>query len=173
MNTIITQYHQTPIGEFIVGSLDDKLCLLDYRYRRMRQAVDKRLQKGLNATFVEGISETNQLAIKQLDEFLAGKRQAFDLPLAPVGTDFQHAVWQALMEIPFGETWSYAELAKHLGDPNAVRAVATANGANAIAIIIPCHRVIGSDGSLTGYAGGLPAEKKLLTLERPDLFSAA
>ena len=173
MKSIIIQYHKTPIGELIVGSIDNKLCLLDYRYRRMRQAVDKRIQKGLHAEFVEGISEVNQKAIQQLDEFLAGERENFDLPLAPVGTDFQQSVWQALMKIPYGSTWSYADLAKHLGDPKAVRAVATANGANAIAIIIPCHRVIGSDGSLTGYAGGLPAKKKLLTLERKDLFSAA
>ena len=173
MNTIIVQYHKTAIGEFIVGSIDEKICLLDYRYRKMRQAVDKRLQKGLNAETVEGISEANQRAIEQLDEYLAGEREQFDLELATVGTDFQQSVWKALQTIPFGATWSYAELAEHLGDKKAVRAVATANGANAIAIVIPCHRVIGADGSLTGYAGGLPAKKKLLTLETADLFSAA
>ena len=173
MTQIIIQYHKTAIGELVIGSYEDKLCLLDYRYRTMRASVDRRVAKGLNATMVEGISDTNQRAIEQLDEYLAGERTAFDIALEMVGTDFQQSVWNALVTIPYGETWSYADLAKQLGDANAVRAVASANGANAIAVIIPCHRVIGSDGSLTGYAGGLPAKKKLLTLENTDLFSAA
>ena len=173
MTQIIIQYHKTGIGELVIGSYEDKLCLLDYRYRSMRARVDRRIAKGLNATMVEGISDTNQRAIEQLDEYLAGERTAFDIALEMVGTDFQRSVWNTLVTIPYGETWSYADLAKHLGDANAVRAVASANGANAIAVIIPCHRVIGSDGSLTGYAGGLPAKKKLLTLEKTDLFSAA
>ena len=173
MTQIIIQYHKTAIGELVIGSYEDKLCLLDYRYRKMRASVDRRIAKGLNATMVEGISDTNQRAIEQLDEYLAGERTAFDIALEMVGTDFQQSVWNALVSIPYGETWTYADLAKQLGDANAVRAVASANGANAIAVIIPCHRVIGSDGSLTGYAGGLPAKKKLLTLEKTDLFSAA
>lgn len=173
MKQIIIQYHKSPIGELVVGSCEGKLCVLDYRYRKMRAGVDRRIENGLNATMVEGISETNQEAIKQLDEYLAGERTSFDIPLQMVGTDFQQSVWNALLTIPYGETWSYGELAKQLGDANAVRAVASANGANSIAVIIPCHRVIGSDGSLTGYAGGLPAKKKLLTLEKTALFSAA
>ena len=173
MTQIIIQYHKTAIGELVIGSYEDKLCLLDYRYRTMRASVDRRVAKGLKATMVEGISDTNQRAIEQLDEYLAGERTAFDIALEMVGTDFQQSVWNTLVTIPYGETWSYADLAKQLGDANAVRAVASANGANAIAVIIPCHRVIGSDGSLTGYAGGLPAKKKLLTLEKTDLFSAA
>ena len=173
MTQIIIQYHKSPLGELIIGSSEDKLCVLDYRYRNMRARVDRRIEKGLNATMVEGISETNQEAIKQLDEYLAGQRSSFELALQMVGTDFQQSVWNALLTIPYGETWSYGDLAKQLGDANAVRAVASANGANSIAIIVPCHRVIGSDGSLTGYAGGLPAKKKLLTLEKTDLFSAA
>jgi methylated-DNA-[protein]-cysteine S-methyltransferase len=101
----------------------------------------------------------------QLDEYFAGKRQEFDLPLAPAGTDFQCQVWQGLQEIPFGETWSYGELARHVGRPKASRAVGAANGLNPIPVIIPCHRVIGSNGKLTGFGGGLETKSFLLKLE--------
>ena len=104
-------------------------------------------------------------AIKQLDEFFAGKRQEFDIPLLFVGTDFQKKVWSELLKIPFGETISYGKIATRIGMPKAVRAVANANGANAISIFAPCHRVIGSDHSLTGYGGGLDAKRELLELE--------
>jgi len=102
---------------------------------------------------------------RQLDEYFEGKREQFDLPLAPRGTPFQQQVWQALQRIPYGRTWSYAELAEHIHNPKAIRAVGTANGANPISIIIPCHRVIGSNGTLTGYAGGLERKQLLLQLE--------
>ena len=104
-------------------------------------------------------------AEKQLGEYFAGRRREFDLPLAPEGTEFQQAVWNGLREIPFGKTRSYGELADHVGRPKAVRAVGAANGANPISIIVPCHRVIGSDRSLTGFGGGLPAKRTLLELE--------
>jgi len=104
-------------------------------------------------------------AITQLGEYFTGRRRAFDLPLAPVGTDFQKAVWRALTETPFGRTMTYGELAHRLGRPSAARAVGAANGMNPIAIIVPCHRVIGADGRLTGYAGGLDIKRKLLELE--------
>lgn len=103
--------------------------------------------------------------ITQLDEYFSGKRTQFDLPLAPKGTTFQQQVWHALTQIPYGETKSYAWLAKHINNEKAVRAVGTANGANPIALIIPCHRVIGSNGKLTGYAGGLGLKAKLLMHE--------
>jgi methylated-DNA-[protein]-cysteine S-methyltransferase len=102
----------------------------------------------------------------QLTSYFAGKRRAFDIPLAPEGTPFQQQVWRALCDIPYGTTTSYAELARRIGNPKAVRAVGLANGSNPISIIIPCHRVIGSNGSLTGYGGGLPIKKALLDLER-------
>jgi methylated-DNA-[protein]-cysteine S-methyltransferase len=102
---------------------------------------------------------------RQLDEYFAGLRRAFDIPLAPRGTPFRMAVWTALRDIPYGETISYGELARRIGRARAVRAVGAANGANPISIIIPCHRVIGGDGSLTGYGGGLPAKRSLLKLE--------
>lgn len=101
----------------------------------------------------------------QLSEYFRGERHSFDLPLAGVGTEFQKSVWKALTEIPFGVTISYRELAERIGRPTAFRAVAQAVGANPIAIVVPCHRVIGSNGSLTGFAGGLEAKKTLLTLE--------
>jgi len=107
-----------------------------------------------------------QTAKRQLDEYFAGRRKIFDLPLAPSGTPFQHRVWQALLAIPYGETQSYADIARRIGNPKAVRAVGAANGANPISIVVPCHRVIGADGSLTGYGGGLPRKRKLLALEQ-------
>ncbi len=107
-----------------------------------------------------------QSAKWQLDEYFAGRRKTFDLPLAPNGTPFQHQVWQALCAIPYGETQSYADIARRIGNPKAVRAVGAANGANPVSIVVPCHRVIGADGSLTGYGGGLPRKRKLLALEQ-------
>lgn len=104
----------------------------------------------------------------QLEAYFAGTRRAFDLPLAPDGTPFQRRVWDALVAIPFGETISYGELARRIGKPHASRAVGVANSKNPIAIVVPCHRVIGADGSLTGYAGGLPIKRWLLDHERAD-----
>lgn len=114
---------------------------------------------------VERLGET----IRQLRAYFAGELQAFDLPLAPQGTPFQLSVWNRLCEIPYGETISYGELARRIGNPNASRAVGLANGSNPIPIVIPCHRVIGSNGKLTGYGGGLPIKEKLLGLERRQL----
>lgn len=102
---------------------------------------------------------------RQLSDYFAGRRREFDLPLAPTGTEFQLATWRALQNVSFGETISYGELARRMGRPRAVRAVGTANGANPIAIIVPCHRVIGADGTLTGYGGGLDKKRRLLSLE--------
>jgi len=169
MNTIHIHYYKSPIGEMILGSFEDKLCLVDFRYRKMRTTIDKRIQKGLDAGYLEEESSVITESIKQLDEYFNMQRKVFDIPLLMVGTEFQKSVWEALLEIPFGETASYLEQAKKIENEKAVRAVASANGANAIGIIIPCHRIIGSDGSLVGYAGGLPAKKKLLALEK-NLF---
>jgi len=107
-------------------------------------------------------------AVKQLEEFFAGERREFDLPLEPQGTDFQRAVWKALLEILYGETRSYKQIAHAIGNPGACRAVGMANNRNPIWIMIPCHRVIGSDGSLTGYGGGLDMKHRLLELERKN-----
>jgi len=112
-------------------------------------------------------------AAAQLTGYFAGERQAFDLPLAPQGTDFQLRVWQQLRLIPFGTTLSYGQLAQRLGNPNASRAVGLANGNNPLSIVVPCHRVIGANGSLTGFGGGLDTKQKLLDLESPRLFPTA
>jgi len=154
------------VGELILGSFDNQLCMADWRYRKMRKSIDARLQKGLNAEYIQEDTVVLQQTRQQLDEYFNRKRQSFDIPLLMVGTDFQKQVWQGLMDIPYGTTCSYLELSKNIGNEKAVRAVASANGANAISIVVPCHRIIGSDGSLTGYAGGLPAKKKLLHLEQ-------
>ena len=106
-------------------------------------------------------------ALKQLEEYFAGKRELFNLPIKALGTDFQQKVWRELLNIPFGKTRTYLEQTKQLGDPKAIRAVASANGKNPIGIVIPCHRVIGSDGSLTGYASGIWRKKWLLEHESP------
>jgi len=106
-----------------------------------------------------------EAATRQLTEYFAGRRRAFDVPLDLVGTPFQVAVWRALLKIPFGTTASYGDIARMIGKPKAVRAVGAANGANNIAIIVPCHRIVGSDGTLTGYGGGLPMKRRLLAHE--------
>lgn len=170
MNTIYIEYFKTSYGELILGSFADKLCLLDYRYRKMRATVDKRIQTGLKARYKSGNSEALENTRQQLTEYFSGERKAFSIPLLTVGTTFQKSVWKALMEVPYGSTASYLELAKYIGKPTAVRAVASANGANAISIMIPCHRVIGSDGKLVGYGGGLQTKSKLLLLEQPRLL---
>lgn len=119
-------------------------------------------------TFGEESSAGFEEAIAQLAEYFAGERRTFTLPLAPAGSDFQHRVWKLLAEIPYGETRSYGQLAEQLGDRLVIRAVGAANGRNPLSIIVPCHRVVGADGSLTGYAGGLQRKKYLLGLENPS-----
>jgi methylated-DNA-[protein]-cysteine S-methyltransferase len=156
---------KSPVGELILASTDDKLCLADWKYRKMRPSIDKRILDFYKDEFVDESSEIIEQTIIQLNEYFEKKRTEFDIPLAFVGTEFQQKVWKELMQIPYGKTVSYLQLAQKIGDPKSIRAAATANGANAISIIVPCHRVIGSDGSLVGYAGGLPAKKKLLSLE--------
>ncbi|RUM72367.1 MAG: cysteine methyltransferase [Sulfurovum sp.] len=170
MNTISIQYYKTPIGEILLGSYDNKLCIADFRYRKMRKSIDNRIQKGLNAEYVQESSEVITKTIKQLEEYFNLERKEFTIPLLLVGTDFQKSVWQGLIETSFGTTASYLELSKCIGNEKAVRAVASANGANAIAILVPCHRIIGSNGKLVGYAGGLDVKKKLLELEN-NLFN--
>jgi len=160
----IQRYH-SPCGDLVLGSYEEKLCLCNWEVKE-RQKIDRRLQQVLRVDFKEATSEVIQSAAKQLDEYFAGKRTEFDVPLLFVGTDFQQRVWRQLLTIPYGATVSYSEQAKRLGAPKAVRAVANANGANAISIFAPCHRVVGSDHSLTGYGGGLTAKKYLLDLER-------
>ena len=164
-NIVKTKRYESPCGTLLLGSFNDKLCLCDWQVEKHRDHVDKRLKRVLQADFEDSSSAVIEKAIVLLDEFFAGKRKKFDLPLLFVGTNFQKKVWNELLKIPYGKTVSYGEMASRIGMPRAVRAVANANGANAISIFVPCHRVIGSDGSLTGYGGGIAAKKKLLYLE--------
>ena len=164
-NIIKTNRYESPCGTLLLGSFEDKLCLCDWQVERHRDHVDRRLKRVLRAEFEEGTSGVIEETVWQLDEYFAGKRKEFDVPLLFVGTDFQKKVWNELLNIPYGQTVSYGEMARRIGLPKSVRAVANANGANAISIFAPCHRVIGSDGSLTGYGGGLAAKKMLLELE--------
>lgn len=152
----------------MLGSFEGRLCLCDWAVEMHRPLVDRRLRKVLDASYEETPSSVTLEAARQLDDYFAGRLRAFDLPLLFVGTDFQKRVWQELLTIPYGATVSYGELSGRLGMPAAVRAVANANGANAISVIVPCHRVIGTNRSLTGYGGGLPAKKFLLQLESGD-----
>ena len=152
-------------GDMILGSFEGKLCLCDWADGRRRASVDQRLQRNLNANYVEGSSDVIQMAKRQLDEYFLHQRREFDIPLLFVGTDFQKKVWNELLKIPYGKTISYGDLAKRIGMPKSVRAVANANAVNAISIIAPCHRVIGNDGTLTGYGGGLERKRFLLELE--------
>lgn len=164
-NTIFIKEIKTPIGELILGSFDGKLCLCDWKYRKMRNSIDNRLKKGLDAIFIEKETEVITKAEAQINEYLDKKREEFDLDLLFVGTEFQKNVWHQLLTIPYGKRVSYLELAQKIGNKSAVRAVASANGANAISLFVPCHRIIGSNGKLVGYAGGLLVKQKLLKLE--------
>jgi len=165
MNQINIQYYKTKIGELILGSFENKLCILDFRYRRMRTTVDDRIKKGLAAQFIECGSKVLTETKIQIDEYLSGERKEFTVPIIIVGTDFQKQVWSELMNIEYGTTASYGDLAKRINNAKAHRAVASANGANSIGLIIPCHRIIESSGKLGGYGGGLPIKKRLLKLE--------
>ncbi len=177
MNKIDIQYYKSKIGEFIIGSFDNSLCLMDYRYRKMRSSIDNRIKNGLKADYNEKETDIIIQTINQIEEYLNGSRVLFEIPLLMIGSDFQKQVWNELLNIKYGELSSYLKIAKNIKNESAVRAVAAANGANAISIIIPCHRVIGSNGELVGYAGGLNVKKKLLDLEKSkisneDLFGA-
>jgi methylated-DNA-[protein]-cysteine S-methyltransferase len=161
---IISEF-QSPLGELILCSYGDLLCLCDWRYRKMRSSIDQRIAQGLNGEYKVESSAVIEQAKIELAEYFDGERAEFSFSLLLVGSDFQKKVWNELTEIPSGKTATYLDLSKKLGNAKAIRAVASANGANALSILIPCHRIIGSDVSLVGCAGGLPTKRKLLELE--------
>lgn len=148
----------SPVGALYLAASEEGL---NYIYWN-RLKIPMVSERNLNTTAAEILAMTE----KQLGEYFAGHRTQFDLPISVQGTDFQKRVWKQLSQIPFGKTMSYKDIAIKLRDGNASRAVGTANGRNPISIVVPCHRVISSDGTLGGYAGGLPAKVKLLTLEK-------
>ena len=151
-------YYDSPLGQILLTANEVALTGLHF--------VGEKYYPGISPTWQQRADvDALQKTAEQLDEYFAGIRQAFDITLAPEGTVFQRGVWQALTNLGFGETVSYAQLAQRIGNPKAVRAVGAANGRNPISIIVPCHRVIGANGALTGYAGGLARKEALLKLE--------
>ena len=167
-NLISLHHYDSPCGRLVLASFADRLCLCDWSDNPFAERNRRRIEKYLKATSKTETTSVLEETKRQLDEYFAGKRKAFDIQLCLVGTDFQHKVWNALRSIPYGSTKSYKDIAQCIGKPKAVRAVAGAIGANAISILIPCHRVIGSDHSLTGYAGGLEAKRRLLGMETQE-----
>lgn len=166
--TITIKRIETPLGSMFAGSINKGICFLEFVDRQSKDNGLAKLGKLLDAAVVEG-DDHNLLALTmQLDEYFQGERKDFDIPLAIVGTPFQSKVWESLQNIPYGEVISYQEQARRIGCLKAVRAVGRANGANRIAILIPCHRVIGKNGSLVGYKGGLWRKKRLLALEKSN-----
>ena len=162
------QYMDSPVEPLLLAADDNGLHLIEFHSPRHPMA---RLEK-----WVEGKHSILDMTRMQLDEYFSGTRKEFHLPLAPQGTPFQTEVWHMLATIPYGETISYAQLAQRVGKPTAMRAVGAANGRNPLPIVLPCHRVIGADGSLTGFGGGLPTKQFLLELEgaltrADDLFA--
>jgi len=170
-NVIVIDRFTTPLGPMFVCATHDGVCLLEFVERRMLETEFRDLQRLLNAKIIAGENEYTQQAKIQIGEYFAGERQRFTVPLVTPGTDFQQQVWQGLHLIDYGTTTSYGEQATRINNPKAVRAVASANGANRIAIIVPCHRVIGKNGSLTGYAGGLARKRWLLEHELTNKLS--
>lgn len=165
MNTIFTTTYHSPVGELLLGSFDDMLCLCDWTHRNARAVIDKRICKELDAKYLNTPSDVTITTQKELDEYFAGTRTTFTVPTLTAGSDFQKYVWEALKEIQYGICITYADVARIVGNPEAIRAISAAIGANALSIVIPCHRVIGSNGKLTGYAGGVETKKKLLLHE--------
>lgn len=155
-----------PCGDMFLGSYKGLLYACEWNTPKRRSELERKIQKHLGVPCQYHKSDVILETIKQLDEYFAKTRQSFDLPLAFIGTDFQKSVWTQLLTIPYGKTISYVELAEKIGNPNAVRAAANAARRNPISIIAPCHRVIGSNGMLTGYAGGLHVKRMLLDLEK-------
>jgi AraC family transcriptional regulator, regulatory protein of adaptative response / methylated-DNA-[protein]-cysteine methyltransferase len=163
---IITGIIETPIGKMVAGSVKDGICLLEFTDRKMLNTEYKIIAKYLSDEIKEGYSIHIENITRELYEYFEGSRKTFTVPLIFTGTDFQKSVWNELLRIPFGTTRSYSRQAEAVGDIGSVRAVANANGMNKISIVVPCHRVIGENGHLTGYGGGLWRKKWLIDHEK-------
>lgn len=169
-------HFESPLGKMFIGASDKGICLFDFEFRKSIASIMKRIETQVGEPFVKGYHPYFDLLVTQVTEYFNGVRKEFDLPLHLAGTSFQVSVWNALMAIPYGETRSYKAQSIAIGNLKAIRAVAGANGENGIAIIVPCHRVVGENGDLTGYGGGLPKKKWLLEHENkysgnPDQMS--
>jgi O-6-methylguanine DNA methyltransferase len=160
---------ESPLGILLVGATDRAVCLLEFSSPDQRATRTVKLEQRYSRILSPGSSPLLVALRDQLTEYFAGNRRSFDLPLSYGGTPFQNSVWTALREIPYGETWSYGEVANRIGDRDASRAVGAANGLNPIAIVVPCHRVINADGTPGGFGGGIRRKQILLDLERGQL----
>ncbi len=155
----------TPLGDMVAASHNNRLCLLEFLDRKKPETIIKPLSKKLDTEVEERVTNTLKLTRKQLKLYFDGKLSRFDLPLKAMGTDFQKSVWKQLARIPHGKTVNYGKIAERVGRPKGTRAAGMAIGSNPISIIVPCHRVIGKSGALTGFAGGLWRKKWLLEHE--------
>lgn len=170
-----TREYESPCGYLLLGALGSNLCHCDWMVEGRTAKSMARILKSIkmdstHRKIVSSVDEENLILDRtthQLDEYFSGERHEFELPLLTAGTEFQQTVWKAISKVPYGTTTSYKDIAAAIGRPSSVRAVANAVGANSLSIIIPCHRIVGSDGSLTGYAGGTEAKRHLLALEIP------
>ncbi len=165
MKRVEISLHETMLGRLVIGSFGQKICLVDFAQRDKTDAVVRRVVKGLDAEIVSQENDSIRRVKQQIDEYLQGMRTVFTFPIIMVGTSFQKEVWTELLKVPYGNTASYQEVARRIGRPKAVRAVGTANGANALALVVPCHRIIAASGGLGGYGAGLAVKKTLLALE--------
>jgi AraC family transcriptional regulator of adaptative response/methylated-DNA-[protein]-cysteine methyltransferase len=165
-NAVLEHTIPSPLGPLRLGATGDGLCLLDFQDPLRIEAAHRGLNRWLGLPFVPGRNAHIDHAILELEEYFAGHRREFTVPLIAPGTPFEKQVWAALGTIPYGVTWSYADLARAIGNPDAQRAVGMANGRNRIALLIPCHRVVNTGGALGGYSGGLGRKRWLLELER-------
>lgn len=165
MKTVLTTDWMSPCGRITLGDMDGKLIVADWTDGWHHTTVMNRIRRRANVEFASGKTALIERAIHELEEYFAGTRRLFDLPLAFYGTEFQLKVWKALTEIPYGQLVTYADVARAAGSPKAMRAAGVAVGENPFTIIVPCHRVVGKDKTLTGYGGGYAAKRKLLALE--------
>jgi len=156
---------ESPLGPLVAGATPDGICLLEFTGPKRFAAQLAALRRRFHAAAASGRNHHIDRLEMQLAEYFAGRRRRFDIPLVAPGTPFQRRVWRALVRIPYGETRTYGGLARRLGVPSAQRAVGHANGANPLSILVPCHRLIGANGALTGYGGGVWRKRKLLELE--------
>ena len=161
---------ETNLGTMVAAATDKGICMFEFADYKLLDLQLKQLAASFKTSLVQGENPHFDTLQEQLDEYFKGERKDFDIPLDLVGTEFQKQVWFSLLKIPYGCTTTYAKQAELVGKPTAVRAVANANGKNKISIILPCHRVIGTNGSLTGYGGGIERKKKLLDFEKKNIL---
>lgn len=170
MRVILTKDIETKLGTMVGGITENKLCLLEFKDPNRLSRTLSKLEKTYKYTLIDGEHDLFKMVVKELNSYYDGDLKQFSLPLLMIGTEFEKNVWDKLLTIPYGQTKSYLEIAKSINNPTGFRAVARANGSNNISIIIPCHRVIASNGNLQGYGGGLWRKELLLNLERNGIM---